>query len=63
VLRVFCVGLFCCPLCAAFSKAILILILIVRLLARFHCVVDVGIGLSWMMFGFGVQFVGQVARV
>jgi len=45
----FCVGLFCC---------------LSVLLACFHCVVYVGIGLSWMLcFYFGVQVVGQVARV
>jgi len=34
------------------------------LLARFDCVVYAGIGLSWMpCFCFGVQVVGQVARV
>jgi len=40
-----------------------VVLLLVRLLARFHCVV-VGVGFSWMWCCyFGVQVVGQVARV
>jgi len=47
--------------CAFFCWVVLSL---VRLLARFHCLVDVGVGLSWMRcFYFGVQVVGQVALV